>query len=93
MTTENQSRLTFAEFLVITAIVAALASLLLPVFAQDRERVGRAASAARYRSNETGGSGTGWAAPYPRMASSSKTIHSSGIGIMGETSDRRWVRM
>jgi len=52
LTTENQSRLTFAEFLVITAIVAALASLLLPVFAQNRERVGRAASAARYRSNE-----------------------------------------
>ena len=52
MTTENQSRLTLGELLLTTAIVAALASLLLPVFAQDRERVGRAASAARYRSNE-----------------------------------------
>jgi len=53
LTTENQSRLTFAELLVTTAIVAVLASLLLPVFAHDRERVGRAASAARYRSTET----------------------------------------
>ena len=47
MITENQSRLTFAELLLTTAIVAVLASLLLPVFAQDRERVGRAASAPR----------------------------------------------
>ena len=52
LTTENQSRLTLGELLLTTAIVAALASLLLPVSAQDRERVGRAASAPRYRSNE-----------------------------------------
>ena len=42
MTTENQSRLTFAELLVTTAIVAVPASLLLPVFARVRDEARQA---------------------------------------------------